>query len=81
MVRGLALELAPIRVNAVSPGWVQTPFWDRIGDGEQRETLFAAMRDKLPVRRIMRQKIPPPSAMLNPPSQVTCASSTCWTPN
>lgn len=30
MVRALALELAPARVNAVSPGWVDTPVWDHI---------------------------------------------------
>ena len=52
MVRGLALELAPIRVNAVSPGWVDTPFWERVASAERREGLFAAMREKLPTRRI-----------------------------
>lgn len=52
MVRGLALELAPIRVNAVSPGWVDTPFWKRVASDEKREGLFATMREKLPTRRI-----------------------------
>lgn len=52
MVRGLALELAPIRVNAVSPGWVDTPFWKRVASDERRESLFAAMREKIPARRI-----------------------------
>ena len=28
--RALALELAPTRVNVVSPGWVDTPMWDDI---------------------------------------------------
>ncbi len=52
MVRGLALELAPIRVNAVSPGWVETPFWERVAGPEQRQALFAAMRERVPTRRI-----------------------------
>jgi NAD(P)-dependent dehydrogenase (short-subunit alcohol dehydrogenase family) len=52
MVRGLALELAPIRVNAVSPGWVETPFWERVASAERRETLFTSMREKIPTRRI-----------------------------
>lgn len=53
MVRGLALELAPIRVNAISPGWVETPLWDEIATPERRETLFAAMRERIPARRIV----------------------------
>jgi hypothetical protein len=28
LVRALAIELAPLRVNAVSPGWTDTPIWD-----------------------------------------------------
>ena len=28
--RALALELAPTRVNVVSPGWVDTPMWDEL---------------------------------------------------
>lgn len=53
MVRGLALELAPIRVNAVSPGWVETPFWDQVATAEKRERLFAAMRERIPARRLV----------------------------
>ena len=38
MARGLALDLAPIRVNAVSPGGVATPLWDSMSE-EQRKKL------------------------------------------
>lgn len=55
LVRGLALELAPIRVNTVSPGWVETPIWEEVmPDAARREAVFQAMREKIPVRRIGR---------------------------
>ena len=52
-VRGLALELAPLRVNAVSPGWVNTPIWTELtGSREKADSILAGMRDRLPVKRI-----------------------------
>jgi NAD(P)-dependent dehydrogenase (short-subunit alcohol dehydrogenase family) len=51
MTRALALDLAPIRVNAVAPGLIETPLWDAFGP--QREA-FAARAAKLPVGRIGR---------------------------
>jgi NAD(P)-dependent dehydrogenase (short-subunit alcohol dehydrogenase family) len=39
--RAMALELAPIRVNAISPGVVDSgAFWDRLGP-EKRDRVFA----------------------------------------
>lgn len=32
MVKPLARELRPLRVNAISPGVVETPWWDRLPD-------------------------------------------------
>ncbi len=54
LARALALELAPLRVNVVSPGWVDTPVWDRlVGTAVGgKEEAFAAMAARLPVRRI-----------------------------
>jgi NAD(P)-dependent dehydrogenase (short-subunit alcohol dehydrogenase family) len=49
-VRGAALELAPIRVNALSPGWVDSELWDVIGG--DKAALFASMAARLPVGRI-----------------------------
>lgn len=49
--RALALELAPTRVNVVSPGWVDTPMWDEIV-GEAKAGFFASMAPNLPARRI-----------------------------
>jgi NAD(P)-dependent dehydrogenase (short-subunit alcohol dehydrogenase family) len=52
MTRALALDLAPIRVNAVAPGLIDTPLWDTFAP-EVREAL-AARAAKLPVGRIGR---------------------------
>ena len=49
ITRALALDLAPIRFNAVAPGLIDTPLWDSFGP--VRET-FAARAAKLPVGRM-----------------------------
>ncbi|MGW4383656.1 SDR family oxidoreductase [Kitasatospora sp. NPDC004531] len=51
MIRPLAVELAPRRVNAVSPGLVATPWWDGMPQ-ETRDAYFAHAAAQLPVRRI-----------------------------
>lgn len=53
LVRALAVELAPIRVNAVSPGWVDTPIW-RFVAGDAKDEMLAAMARRLPVGRVGR---------------------------
>lgn len=49
--RALAVELAPVRVNLVSPGFVRTPLWDNI-DEAQREAMYASVGAALPVGRV-----------------------------
>ncbi|MEZ2132104.1 MULTISPECIES: SDR family oxidoreductase [unclassified Sinorhizobium] len=51
LVRALAVELAPIRVNAVSPGWVDTPIWTFVA-GDAKDERLEAMAKRLPVGRI-----------------------------
>jgi NAD(P)-dependent dehydrogenase (short-subunit alcohol dehydrogenase family) len=51
MTRALALDLAPIRVNAVAPGLIDTPLWDSFGP--QRDAILA-QATALPVGRIGR---------------------------
>jgi NAD(P)-dependent dehydrogenase (short-subunit alcohol dehydrogenase family) len=52
MVRAFALELAPIRVNAVSPGWVETPLWDQLATPDARRARLSQMAARLPGNRI-----------------------------
>jgi NAD(P)-dependent dehydrogenase (short-subunit alcohol dehydrogenase family) len=51
LTRALAVELAPIRVNAVSPGLVKTPLWAGMAESD-RETLYRQRAEKLPVRHV-----------------------------
>ena len=53
MVPPLAAELAPIRVNAVSPGVIDTPWWDGL-PADQRTAFFEGMAASSPVRRVGR---------------------------
>ena len=52
LARSLAVELAPIRVNTVSPGLVETPVWESLMPAADRDSLFAGMAAKLPAARI-----------------------------
>jgi NAD(P)-dependent dehydrogenase (short-subunit alcohol dehydrogenase family) len=47
--RALAIDLAPIRVNAVQPGLIDTPFLDTLG--ERRDAFIAEYSKRLPVGR------------------------------
>lgn len=49
----LAAELRPLRVNAVSPGVIDTPWWDFLPD-EQKAPVFADYAAKTPVGRVGR---------------------------
>jgi NAD(P)-dependent dehydrogenase (short-subunit alcohol dehydrogenase family) len=51
LTRALAVELAPIRVNAVSPGVVRTNLWQNM-DAAEREHLYESVGNSLPVGRV-----------------------------
>lgn len=51
LTRALAVELAPVRVNAVSPGFVKTPLWGNMPEAD-REKMYREAGAKLPVGRV-----------------------------
>jgi NAD(P)-dependent dehydrogenase (short-subunit alcohol dehydrogenase family) len=51
LTRALAVELAPIRVNAVSPGVVRTNLWQTMS-APDRERLYQSVGNSLPVGRV-----------------------------
>ena len=50
MVRNLAIDLKPIRVNLVQPGFVDTPLW-RMSE-EEKQKIFEGVRGRVPTGRV-----------------------------
>jgi len=48
MIRALAIELRPLRINSVAPGVVKTPLWSGMTDAD-RQSLYVAEAARLPV--------------------------------
>ena len=49
--RAMAIELAPLRVNLVSPGMVRTNLWSDMTDAD-REAMYEHVGNGLPVKRV-----------------------------
>lgn len=53
LAKALATEMAPVRVNCVSPGRIETPWWDFLPEAD-RQALFDRTAAALPLERIGR---------------------------
>lgn len=51
LTTALAVELAPIRVNAIAPGVVRTPLWDAMTEAD-RQTMYEQAAQGIPLGRI-----------------------------
>ncbi len=75
VVKPLAVELAPIRVNAVSPGLVNTPWWSAMPEPD-REAYFAAA-----AKVFQRVRLPLPTKWQTPwcwPRLIRASPARCW---
>jgi NAD(P)-dependent dehydrogenase (short-subunit alcohol dehydrogenase family) len=52
LIAGMALEIAPIRVNLIAPGFVDTPLSARLL-GDDLEKRRQQLRDTLPIGRVV----------------------------
>jgi NAD(P)-dependent dehydrogenase (short-subunit alcohol dehydrogenase family) len=53
LARAMAVELAPIRVNVIRPGIIDTPLLDRLAPGN-RDATIEAMAKRVPLGRVGR---------------------------
>ncbi|KAG8168273.1 hypothetical protein KVR01_003962 [Diaporthe batatas] len=51
LTKALATDLAPLRVNCVAPGFVDTSLWDSMGE-EAKRALLDRIRGEMPLGRI-----------------------------
>jgi NAD(P)-dependent dehydrogenase (short-subunit alcohol dehydrogenase family) len=74
---GLAVELAPIRVNAIAPGTIDTGAYDALG-AERKAALFQA---RSAARRAGNNRWPRSASRVRPctgPTSSTCSPARCW---
>lgn len=53
LAKALATEMAPVRVNCVSPGRIETSWWDFLAEAD-RKALFDRTAAGLPLKRVGR---------------------------
>ena len=57
LARVLALELAPIRFNAIAPGYTDTPMWDSIFPGNGSKALSEVIGKQLVPRLVTAEEV------------------------
>ena len=84
LTRALAVELAPIRVNAVCPGVVRSPLWDSMSDNEREELLSDSRvraADRPSRARYPRSPVVTCPSSPSPMQQAACSPSMAAAPS